>query len=144
MLAGGLSRSFEMPYYRLFYHFVWTTKRRLLLINDINRGPIYAAISAKATGLNGIVHALNGMEDHMHLVVTVPPTTALGAFIGRIKGSSSYVASHLPDGDGAFSWQAEYGVLSVSESHLPMIIDYVNRQQEHHAAHTLNRTLEHC
>ena len=43
----------------------------------------------------GTVRAINGMADHVHLVVTVPPTLPLSMFIGQIKGSSSHLASHV-------------------------------------------------
>ena len=128
-----------MPYYRLFYHFVWTTKHRQLLITERNQGAIYATIRAKTELLHGIVHALNGVADHVHLVVSLPPSLAPAAFIGQIKGSSSRAASQL---DGIFAWQDEYGVLSVSESHLPIVIRYVDGQQAHHADQTLNVKLE--
>lgn len=130
-----------MPYYRLFYHFVWTTKHRLPLITDHNREALYRAIMAKTKQLDGIPHALNGMEDHVHLVVTLPPTLALAEFIGQIKGSSSFVASRQANGE-AFGWQTEYGVLSVSESHLPYVIEYVKNQQTHHSQNSLDTKLE--
>lgn len=47
-----------MTYYRLFYHFVWTTKERLPLITEGNEAAIYATIRAKARQLNVIVYAL--------------------------------------------------------------------------------------
>lgn len=131
-----------MPYYRLFYHFIWATKNRLPLITDANREPILRAIAAKTKTLNGIVHALNGMEDHVHLVVTLPPTQPLDRFIAQIKGSASYVASRVEGATTEFHWQREYGVLTVSESHLPSVIEYVRLQQEHHAANTLKPKLE--
>jgi putative transposase len=131
-----------MPYFRLFYHFVWTTKQRLPLINDKNREPIYAAIRTKTTQLNGTIHALNGMADHVHLVVSLPPTIAPSSFVGQIKGISSHLASHLNADDDPFAWQDEYGVLSVSESHLPSVVSYVDMQQQHHASQKLNAKLE--
>jgi putative transposase len=70
-----------MPYYRLYYHVIWTTKGRESSITQSNRSLIYNAISSKVDGLGGIVHALNGMEDHVHLVVTIPPKIAIGSFI---------------------------------------------------------------
>src|SRR5579859_733428 len=85
-----------MPFYRLFYHFVWSTKLRIPLITATNRDVIYTVIRTKVEEKSGIVHALNGMEDHVHLVATVPPTVALSAFIGPIKGASSYAASRIP------------------------------------------------
>jgi putative transposase len=133
-----------MPFYRLFYHFVWATRDRLPLITPANRDPIYAAMIAKVDEQRGIVHAINGMPDHVHLVATVPPRIAVAHFIGQIKGASSHLASHL-HGHGAstpFAWQAEYGVITVSEYHLPVVVRYVERQQQHHAENKLNLTLE--
>ena len=131
-----------MPYYRLFYHFIWSTKDRLPFLVMPNRGAIYHAIETKVEDLNGIAHALNGMEDHVHLLVTVPPAQALSSFIGQIKGHSSFVASRLPGLEGSFAWQSEYGVLSVSEANAPMIVNYIRMQQKHHAEYTLNPALE--
>jgi putative transposase len=131
-----------MSYYRLFYHFVWATKDRLPLITNANREPIYATIRAKTTELHGIVHALNGMDDHVHLVVTIPPSTTLSTFIGQVKGSSSHLANQISS--AAFAWQGEYGVMSVSESHLPRVVRYVVMQQQHHTADTLDERLERC
>jgi putative transposase len=133
-----------MPYSRLFYHLVWATKERLPLINANNREPIYASIHAKAGQLKGIVHALSGTADHVHLVVTVPPNLPLALFIGQVKGNSSHLASRLGTTDGAFAWQSEYGVVSVSEAHLSIVVRYVQRQEHHHAEKTLNATLENC
>ncbi len=129
-----------MPYSRLFYHFIWTTKRRLPLISETNRAIIYGAIVAKVEQVNGIIHALNGMEDHLHLVATVPPTLALSKFIGQVKGVSSLAASRATADE--FAWQEEYGVLSVSESQLDSVIHYVKLQQEHHRGKTLDPLFE--
>ena len=81
-----------MPYYRLFYQVIWATKGRQPSITQSNRGLIYGAISSKVDALSGIIHALNGMEDHVHLVVTIPPNIAIGTFIGQVKGGASYEA----------------------------------------------------
>ena len=133
-----------MPYVRLFYHFVWTTKGRLPLLRERTRTAIYGAMTTKITDLGGIVYALDGMPDHVHLVVTIPPRHSLSTFIGQTKGSSSHIANYLADGavDLPFAWQSEYGVLSLSERHLPLVVSYVQNQAEHHATHRLNATLE--
>lgn len=130
-----------MPYSRLFYHFVWATRERLPLITSDNREDIYRVVQAKAQEFRAIVHALNAMDDHIHLVATVPPSVALSAFIGQIKGSASHLASRLRNAE-PFAWQAEYGVLTISERHLPIVVGYVANQQQHHATNTLNQHLE--
>ncbi len=131
-----------MPYYRLFYHFIWTTKVRLPLITESNQALIYATIRAKVDDLNGIVHALNGMADHLHLVATVPPSLSLADLIRQVKGSSSHAVSYHTNSPEPFGWQTDYGVVSVSESHAPIVIRYVENQQKHHADKSLNATLE--
>ena len=132
-----------MPYYRLFYHFAWATKQREPLITDLNRAAIYAAVADKTVGMRGIIHAIGGMPGHLHLVVTVPPSVSISSFIGQIKGTSSHLASHLqPIGYEPFACQPEYGVVSVTESHLPIVVRYVLNQEQHHAQNTLKRKLE--
>jgi putative transposase len=123
-----------MSRFRLFYHFVWATKFRTPLVTDMNRDAIYSAISAKTKELKGIVHAINGMSDHIHVVATIPPSIALSKFVGMAKGSSSHLANHLTtaDSDGSFQWQESFGVVSISETHLPVVVRYVVNQQKHH------------
>jgi putative transposase len=134
-------RAWVMPRYRLFYHFVWTTKERFPLITEANREPIFAAIGAKVIELGGIVHAVNSMPDHIHLVASVPPAIALSEIVGQMKGVSSHLAAHLPDHDAPFAWQHDYGVVSLSESHLPVVVRYVE-QQHHQNTQTLDARLE--
>ncbi len=133
-----------MPRLRLFYHFVWSTKDRRPIISEHNRDAIYRSIAAKVTEFGGIVHALNGTADHAHLVATVPPSISLSTFVGQVKGSSSHLATHLsgPVSDRTFAWQPDYGVTSLSESHLPVVVEYVRLQQRHHAEDSLVARLE--
>ena len=132
-----------MPYYRLFYHFAWATKQREPLITDVNRDSIYSCVAGKVDEMRGIVHAIGGMPDHLHLVVTIPPSASISSFIGQIKGTSSHLASHLqPTGYEPFAWQPEYGVVSITESHLPIVVRYVLNQEQHYTQNTLKRKLE--
>ncbi|MCC7207324.1 MAG: IS200/IS605 family transposase [Anaerolineae bacterium] len=131
-----------MTYFRLHYHFVWTTKDRLPLITEFNEEPIYKAIQAKTSELHGFVHAVNGTADHIHVVVTLPPSVRLCDYAGQVKGVSSHLASRLADCYEPFGWQREYGVLTLSESHLPTLIRYVEQQKQHHAMKTLDTRLE--
>jgi putative transposase len=129
-----------MPFYRLFYHVVWTTKGRASLINEANCSVIFSAINDKVSQLGGTVYALNGMDDHVHLVCSIPTNVAVGTFIGQVKGTTSHLAGKLST--ESFTWQSEYGIISVSENQLGIVIAYVENQQRHHSTKTLNKTLE--
>ena len=124
-----------MPRFRLFYHFVWATKLRLPLISDANRDAIFGSIAAKTKALGGVAHAINGMPDHVHVVATIPPGIAIAKYMNEVKGASSHLANHLEtsQSDQLFRWQDTYGVTSVSESHVPVVVRYVKNQQKHHA-----------
>jgi len=131
-----------MPYWRLFYHFTWGTKLREPLIDPAFEAELHRVIAAKAIELEAIVHAVGGIEDHVHLVVSVPPKIALSTFIGQVKGTSSHFVNHEVRPEYYFSWQDAYGVVSFGERHLKWVVEYALHQREHHDAGTIVPLLE--
>ena len=130
-----------MSYWRLFYHAVWSTKDRQPLIDPAWEKYLYGYLWGKATVLDCIPHAINGMPDHLHVVISIPPKLAIATVIGQLKGASSHHINeqHL---DGTFAWQGEYSIFSISESGLEKVVDYVKKQKQHHAERTLIDILE--
>ena len=131
-----------MSYWRLYYHFTWGTKKRLFLIEESFEAELHRVIAAKATELGAIVHAVGGIEDHVHLVVSVPPKLSLSRFIGQVKGNSSHFVNKVVGPGYKFHWQAEYGVESFGEKNLPYVVRYVKSQREHHGESTTQNRLE--
>ncbi|MCP4140542.1 MAG: IS200/IS605 family transposase [Chloroflexi bacterium] len=131
-----------MPYYKLFYHFVWATKGREPLIMPEFETRLYSAIAAKIKEMGGIVHAIGGMEEHVHLAASVPPKLALATFIGEVKGNTSHFVNHVISPEFKLYWQDEYGVLSFGEKNLPYIVRYIKNQKQHHAEDTIQDRLE--
>ena len=130
-----------MPYWKLYYHIVWGTKNRLAFISPKWEKDLYGYLWGKATVLECVPHAIGGMSDHIHVVLSIPPKLAVAKTIGLLKGSSSH---HINENylDGTFAWQAEYGVFSFAERSLSRIVAYVNNQKEHHVENTLIKQLE--
>lgn len=131
-----------MPYWQLFYHVVWGTKDRLPLITPEIEAATYDHIRSKALGLKGTVFAVNGLPDHVHLVVSIPPRMAVATFIGQVKGVTSAKINKDARPDVPLYWQEEYGVFSFDQKRLPNFIAYVERQKQHHASGQLYRILE--
>ncbi len=131
-----------MPYYKLFYHFVWATKRREPLIMPEFEANLHSAIAAKVKEMGGIVHAIGGMEEHVHLAASVPPKLALATFIGELKGNTSHFVNHVIRPEFKLYWQDEYGVLSFGEKNLPYIVRYIKNQKQHHAEGSIQDKLE--
>lgn len=131
-----------MPYWKLYYHFVWSTKNRLPLIDSTLEPELYRVIVAKAQDMGGFVHAIGGMEEHAHLAVSIPPKLAPAKFIGDVKGNSSHYVNHVVKPDFEFYWQDEYGVLSFGERNLPSVVRYIHNQKQRHADGTLIAAME--
>jgi putative transposase len=84
-----------MSLWKLYYHFVWATYQRLPLITPVLEEPLYQFIRQKTDELGGYVHAIGGISDHAHLIVSIPPSIALSHYAEGIKGSSSrYLNAH--------------------------------------------------
>ena len=89
------------------------------------------------------LHAIGGIETHVHLAVTVPPTVAPSEWIGQLKGGSAHdVNQQSETRDKELQWQTGYGVVSFGTKDLPWVVEYVRRQREHHAQGTTAKRLE--
>jgi putative transposase len=140
--CDNLSPENTMPYWKLFYHVVWATRYREGVIQPAVEPAIHNLLRTKAVGLGGTVFALNGMEDHVHLVVSVPPKLALADFIGKVKGAASARFNKSGLLDRPLYWQEEYGILSFDQKRLPRYIAYVENQKAHHSRAELIPVLE--
>jgi REP element-mobilizing transposase RayT len=121
-----------MPYGQLYYHIIWGTKYGEPIITAQIEPILFDFIRSKAIGLGGFVYALNGIEDHVHIVAHIPVTIPVANFIGQIKGSSSTRINKSTDGGGHFFWQTSYSVFTISKNLVPSVINYVKNQKIHH------------
>lgn len=132
-----------MAFWRTYYHVVWATENRHPLITADRESELYGYIIGKADYLGCIIHAIGGVEDHIHLVVSIPPKLSVAEFVKNIKGSSAYHLNHTPSASNlGFSWQHGYGVLTLGGKQLEDAKAYVNRQKEHHCYGTTILALE--
>ena len=75
---------------------------------------------------------IGGVEDHVHLLLSLPATLPISKAMQLIKGGSSkWVHETFPE-HRLFAWQEKYGAFSVSVSQLDHIVQYIKRQEEHH------------
>lgn len=132
-----------MALWRLYYHIVWATKKREPLITNDIEEKFYGYLIGKADHLGCIIHAIGGIEDHIHLVVSIPPKLSIAEFVKTLKGSSAYHYNHsLGNVKQQFGWQEGYGVFSVGGKQLQEAIDYVHNQKIHHFNGTTIALLE--
>lgn len=121
----------------VYIHLVWSTYYRAPWITAEVERAVYRCIADEATRCNCNILAINGMPDHVHLVVTLPSTVSLAKLMQAVKGTSSAFARDLLPPGSAHGWQDNYAAFSVSRSHLKRVIDYVQNQKQHHASANL-------
>ena len=126
-----------MTYWRLHYHLIWATYERQPVLTPAREKMFYGVLYKKAEELALKIHAGGNIEDHVHVVLSIPPVLAVAECVRHLKGASAYAINHMDGSDGQFKWQGGYGALSVGESSLETVMEYAARQKEHHRDHKL-------
>jgi REP element-mobilizing transposase RayT len=108
-------------------HCVFSTKDRANLIREPERTWQYMVGIAR--GKKVPVLAIGGTRNHVHLLIALPPASALAKILQDLKGNSS---RWLNERSRGFEWQSGYGAFSVSESRRQAILHYIAGQEQHH------------
>jgi REP element-mobilizing transposase RayT len=75
--------------------------------------------------------AVGGMPDHIHVLLSLPPTMAIAKAMQLVKsGSSKWMHEQRVR---QFEWQVGYGAFSISISHISATVHYILNQEKHHA-----------
>jgi len=117
-------------YTNLLTHIVFSTKERLPLITAEIKPELFAYIGGLVKELKGKPIIISGMSDHVHILVSLPPTISIAEAMRFVKANSSkWVTQKFGK---PFEWQKGYGAFSVSRSGAPGVIEYIQNQEEHH------------
>ena len=122
-------------YTSLHYHIVFSTKNRESWISQSIEERVWEYFGGIARHNDIVPVKIGGIDDHVHLVVSIPPTLSISKAGQLLKGGSS-LWFHETFRRSAFAWQDGYGAFSVSKSQLPDVIRYVEGQREHHRRQT--------
>lgn len=122
-----------MPYLKVFIHFVWTTKDRLPLLRTKEiRKEVWKHIKENAKEKGIYIDTINGYSEHCHCLVSLGSGQTIERIVQLIKGESSYWINKQGLVQGKFAWQKEYFGVSVSESGVDKVRNYIKTQEEHH------------
>jgi REP element-mobilizing transposase RayT len=123
----------------IYFHFIWCTKDRYPFIEANIERPIYRCIVRQIHKSGSKVLAINGVPDHIHLVVKMRSAVSVSNLVKQAKGvSSKFINDHLGF-KGEFRWQSGYGAFTISRWDLTQIINYVKRQKTHHLEKSLKK-----
>jgi REP element-mobilizing transposase RayT len=89
-------------------------------------------IRSKIEEMDCAVRNINGSMEHLHVLFLLSPEKTLADVIQMAKGESAHWINQQNILKTKFAWQVGYCGLSVSESMVKKIEDYIRRQEEHH------------
>ncbi len=114
------------------YHIVINTYQRRMTIPEECKRDLYMYIYGIIRNKGGHVYRINGIGNHIHILVNIPSTLSLAQLMQSIKQSSSLWLSANPNFPQWEKWGKEYFADSKSYSHVPGIVNYIMGQEEHH------------
>ncbi len=121
-----------MSYTCSYFHCVFSAKDRRPLIKPELRDRLWPFLGGIARQNKMKAFEIGGVEDHVHLLLSLPSTLLISKAMRLIKGGSSkWVHETFPE-QRRFAWQEEYGAFSVSVSQLDKTVADIRGQPEHH------------
>jgi REP element-mobilizing transposase RayT len=124
-----------------YIHCVFSTKNHHTWLNDRVQEKLFPYFGGIARDRGFKLIKAGGVEDHVHLLISLPATLTIGQAMQYLKGGSSrWIHSVFPELN-EFSWQEGYGAFSVSISQVNNTITYIDRQIEHHREKTFQEEL---
>src|ERR1051325_3185496 len=131
-----------MPYIRVWIHYVWSTKDRAPIINTDLRPKLFSHVEENAHKKGIYLDCINGVEDHVHAVVSLGGDQTISKIAQLLKGESSHWINDNKLIRTKFEWQDEYFAVSVSESMIEKVREYIRNQEAHHRTRTFQEEYE--
>ena len=126
-----------MPFIKVYIHFVWSTKNRQPFLSTPElRKMMWNHIRDNAKKKGIYIDYINGYKEHCHCLVSLGDDQTMRQLMQLIKGESSYWINKENLLSEKFEWQDEYFAVSVSESLVDKVRNYIKNQESHHTQKT--------
>jgi len=119
-------------YSQIYLQIVFAVKGRENLIPHNRKEELYKYITGIVTNEGQKLIAINGMPNHIHILVGLKPSKSLSDLVRDIKANSSRFINEKRWVNGKFEWQNGFGAFSYGHSQLTRIINYIQDQEKHH------------
>lgn len=117
-------------------HCVFSTKERRRIINSDMQPRLHSFIGGIARTNDMKAFAVGGIEDHIHILLSLPSTMSVAKALQLVKGGSSKWIHETFPAAREFAWQEGYGAFSVGVSQIADTVAYIQSQHEHHRKRT--------
>lgn len=110
--------------------------------NKNKRIELFKHIKANAKGKKIYLDFINGASDHVHCLISMACDQNIAQIMKLLKGESSSWANKTNLFDKYFDWADDYYAVSVSQSHVASVREYIKIQEEHHGKKTFKKECE--
>ena len=121
-----------MSYVKIWIHAVWTVKDRQPVLNQDIRQKVFEHIHQNAVTKEIMMEIVNGNHNHVHCLFRLKNNQTIENVMQLIKGESAYWFNKSDLSNLKLNWQKEYFAVSVSESQVEKVKNYIANQEEHH------------
>jgi len=121
-----------MGYIKIWVHLVWSTKNRQPILTADIREKVFDHIRENAIDKDIYIDFINGYNEHVHCLISLGSGENIDKILMLLKGESSHWINKNKIFKKKFGWQHEYFAVSVSESSVKRVRDYIKNQEEHH------------
>ena len=138
-----MSISAKGNYCDIWIHLVWATKNREPFIDQSWKLELYKQFQAISADKDYGLNFINGVEDHVHLLINYRPKYALSQVVKDFKGlTRRWSRDALPDQSAELKWQDGYSAFSVSPNRLDNVRHYIKHQENHHLNEDFDREIQ--
>lgn len=123
-------------YSQIIIQVVFAVRNRQGLILPSFEEELYKYISGLIKKKGQLILAINGVSDHIHILISIKPTCLLSDLVREIKKSSNAFINNNYYTNSNFQWQSGYGAFSYNKRQVKMIVNYIKNQKEHHGIKT--------
>ena len=119
-------------YTQLYAQIIFTPKGRQNLIHEHIKYDLYKYIVGIIKNKNQKPIIINGMSDHIHILIGFSPDISISDLVRDIKSNSTNYINQQKWFKGKFAWQTGFGAFTYSKSHVPRVVSYIQNQEKHH------------
>ena len=121
---------------QMYIQVVFAVKHRQALIQSLWEERLYQYTTGIIRNKDQKLLAINGMPDHIHILIGMKPTCCLSDLVREVKKSTNEFINENRFTKSKFNWQSGFGAFSYGHLHLDNVIRYVMNQKEHHRKKT--------